>query len=187
MLSKPYPESSTGSQSPGFTSTASRSRIALLYSARFSRWTARAPRIRPCERGAVDRRFEKRRKRLRIGRLGTDARRYRRHVARLDLAEDFLPDPPLAPERRQGSDPGATGRRFATCRYDSSNSFFSTSAACEATRWTPARAWRLTFDTSSHQAENRRNDRNPSPARLADQVFQTISFDHILRVSISPA
>jgi hypothetical protein len=43
MLSNPYPESSTGSQSPGFTSTASRSRIALLYSARFNRCTGARP------------------------------------------------------------------------------------------------------------------------------------------------
>ena len=53
---------------------------------------SRAPRIWFGERGAVDRRFEKRGQGLRLCRLGTHARGDRRHVARLHLAENFLPD-----------------------------------------------------------------------------------------------
>src|ERR1017187_4619209 len=43
MLSKPKPESSTGSVEPALISSASKSRMALLYSARFSRWTTGLP------------------------------------------------------------------------------------------------------------------------------------------------
>ena len=44
------------------------------------------------ERGAIERRFEKRRKGRGFGRLRTAARRHRRHVARLDFAEHFFPN-----------------------------------------------------------------------------------------------
>src|SRR5690606_41095743 len=43
MLSKPYASSSAGRNSAGSISSASRSRIALPYSVRFSRWTPTWP------------------------------------------------------------------------------------------------------------------------------------------------
>jgi hypothetical protein len=45
ILSKPYPESSTGNSSAGLTDTPSRSRTVLLYSARFSRRAVILPEV----------------------------------------------------------------------------------------------------------------------------------------------
>ena len=100
MLSKPYPESSTGSHEPGFTSTASRSRIALLYSARFSRCTGARPGFGFAAAALSSVRLEERRK-GRSGRgLRTRAHVGRRHLARPHLQQNLFPN--LAVRRNLG-------------------------------------------------------------------------------------
>ena len=60
MLSNPAEESSGGSSALTSTSSASRSRMAFAYSARFRRCSAGAPGIEPPRRRAIERGFERR-------------------------------------------------------------------------------------------------------------------------------
>ena len=61
LLSKPWASvSSAGRSARPSMSSANRSRMALVYSVRFRRWTARPARIRRRLRGSVERTFERR-------------------------------------------------------------------------------------------------------------------------------
>ena len=92
MLSKPKLESSGGSSaatSP--TSSASRSRIALAYSARFSRCGARRPGFGMRGGGAIECRFERSGKTV-ITRLVRSPHTGRRHRTGPKLSDDFFPN-----------------------------------------------------------------------------------------------
>ena len=90
MLSKPYASLSFGNSAAGLMSSASRSRIALPYSVRFSRCRDFTARVRVLGRGAVELRLYVRGERVR-GRGVGDQRVGRRHHPAAQLERDLLP------------------------------------------------------------------------------------------------